>query len=53
MSEAPEIAGDAWIVVPGVWHWRIRNSTIGGSTSSSQAVAEEDGSVQALLEADG
>jgi hypothetical protein len=45
MSEAPEIAADASSVVPGVWHWRISNSIIGGSTSSSQAVADEDGSV--------
>lgn len=45
MSEPPEIAGDASRVVPGVWHWRIANSAIGGSTSSSQAVAGEDGSV--------
>lgn len=45
MSEAPEIAGDASSVVPGVWHWRVSNSVIGGSTSSSQAIAAEDGSV--------
>jgi hypothetical protein len=45
MSEAPEIAGDASRVVPGVWHWRFSNSVIGGSTSSSQAIAAEDGSV--------
>ncbi|HEU0192869.1 MAG TPA: MBL fold metallo-hydrolase [Gaiellales bacterium] len=45
MSEAPEIAEDAISVVPGVWHWRISNSAIGGSTSSSQAVADGGGSV--------
>ena len=45
MSEALEIAGDASSVVPGVWHWRVSNSVIGGSTSSSQAIAAEDGSV--------
>jgi glyoxylase-like metal-dependent hydrolase (beta-lactamase superfamily II) len=45
MSEPPEIAGDAIGVVPGVWHWRISNSAIGGSTSSSQAGADGDGSV--------
>jgi hypothetical protein len=45
MSEPPEIAGEASRVVPGVWHWRVSNSAIGGSTSSSQAVAGEDGSV--------
>jgi hypothetical protein len=45
MSEAPEIAGDATSVVSGIWHWRIANSAIGGSTSSSQAIAGADRSV--------
>jgi glyoxylase-like metal-dependent hydrolase (beta-lactamase superfamily II) len=39
MSEPREIAARAEPVVEGVWHWSIANSTIGGATSSSQALA--------------
>jgi hypothetical protein len=45
MSEPREIAERAEPVVDGVWHWRIRNSQIGGSISSSHALADGDGSV--------
>lgn len=39
MTEPVEIAEACEEVVPGVWHWRIRNRAIGGSISSSQLVA--------------
>ena len=45
MSEPQEIADRAEIVVPGLWHWRISNSAIGGAISSSHAVAAGDGCV--------
>lgn len=45
MSEPQEIAESAELVVEGVWHWRIRNSRIGGTISSSHAVSAADGSV--------
>ena len=38
MSEPPEVAAAAEQVVPGIWHWLVRNSAIGGSASSSQLV---------------
>jgi hypothetical protein len=34
MTEPIEIADAAEPVAPGIWHWRIQNSAIGGSTSS-------------------
>ncbi|HEY3764162.1 MAG TPA: MBL fold metallo-hydrolase [Gaiellales bacterium] len=39
MTEPREIADACEPVVDGVWHWRIANASIGGATSSSQAVA--------------
>lgn len=38
MTEPREIADRCERVADGLWHWRIRNSGIGGATSSSQAV---------------
>jgi len=40
MTEPREIADRADEVVPGVYHWRIHNSNIGGSISSSHAVVD-------------
>ena len=45
MSEPREIATRAELVVEGVWHWSIANTTIGGATSSCQAIAVDGGSV--------
>jgi glyoxylase-like metal-dependent hydrolase (beta-lactamase superfamily II) len=45
MSEPRETATRAEPVVEGVWHWSIANSTIGGATSSSQALAVNGGCV--------
>jgi glyoxylase-like metal-dependent hydrolase (beta-lactamase superfamily II) len=45
VSEPREIAPAAAEVVPGLWHWRIRNSGIGGHVSSSQAVLTREGCV--------
>jgi glyoxylase-like metal-dependent hydrolase (beta-lactamase superfamily II) len=45
VAEPREIAETVEQVADGVWHWRIRNSRIGGSFSSSHAVATEDGCV--------
>jgi hypothetical protein len=45
MTEPREIAAGAEEVVPGLWHWRISNSGIGGHVSSSQAVLTRDGCV--------
>jgi glyoxylase-like metal-dependent hydrolase (beta-lactamase superfamily II) len=39
MTEPDEIAPACERVIDGVWHWRIANRSIGGATSSSQAVA--------------
>lgn len=41
MTEPSEIASVVEPVVDGVWHWRISNSAIGGSISSSHAVRVE------------
>lgn len=38
MTEPREIAESLEPVVPGVFHWRIHNSNIGGAISSSQAL---------------
>ena len=45
MSEPREIADSVEQVVEGVWHWRIHNANIGGTISSSHAVAAGRGSV--------
>lgn len=45
MSEPPETAAHAEPVIEGVWHWSVANSAIGGATSSSQALALDDGCV--------
>jgi glyoxylase-like metal-dependent hydrolase (beta-lactamase superfamily II) len=41
MTEPVEIATECEEVASGLWHWRIRNRAIGGSISSSQAVAAD------------
>src|SRR4051794_192543 len=38
MSEPPEVAGSVELVTPGIWHWLVRNSAIGGSPSSSPLI---------------
>jgi hypothetical protein len=45
MTEPSETAPAAEEVVPGLWHWRISNSNIGGHTSSSQALLTREGLV--------
>ena len=45
MSEPREIAPAVDQVAPGLWHWRISNSSIGGYVSSSQAVMTREGCV--------
>jgi hypothetical protein len=45
MTEPRETAERAERVVDGVWHWRIHNSRIGGTISSSHAVETGEGSV--------
>ena len=45
MTEPREIADRADEVVPGVYHWRIHNSNIGGSISSSHAVIDGEACV--------
>ena len=45
MSEPPEGADNVEQVAPGVWHWSIHNSNIGGNVSASHAVGGDDGSV--------
>jgi glyoxylase-like metal-dependent hydrolase (beta-lactamase superfamily II) len=45
MTEPNEIADRVEQVTDGVWHWRIHNANIGGATSSSHAVATEEGCV--------
>ena len=45
MTEPQEIADSVEEVTDGVWHWRIHNANIGGSVSSSHAVAADDGCV--------
>jgi metallo-beta-lactamase superfamily protein len=39
MTEPREIATEATQVAPGVWHWQIANSAIGGGTSSCHLLA--------------
>ncbi|HET6849919.1 MAG TPA: hypothetical protein VFH74_13730 [Gaiellales bacterium] len=45
MSEPPEAATTVEQIAPGVWHWSIRNSNIGGNVSASHAIGGPDGSV--------
>lgn len=45
MTEPREIAAFAEEVLPGLHHWRIHNSIIGGAVSSSHALRTADGSV--------
>jgi|tagenome__1003787_1003787.scaffolds.fasta_scaffold20986849_9 hypothetical protein len=45
MSEPVEIAETAQEVRPGVWHWRVANSAIGGATSSSHLIDSPGGAV--------
>ncbi len=45
MTEPKEIAPSAEQVLPGLWHWSIRNSHIGGHISSSQALLTREGLV--------
>jgi glyoxylase-like metal-dependent hydrolase (beta-lactamase superfamily II) len=45
MTEPREIATDVAEVAPGVWHWQIANSAIGGGTSSCHLLAVDGESV--------
>ncbi len=45
MTEPREIADTAKEVVPGLFHWQIRNSSIGGGISSSHALQVDGESV--------
>jgi len=45
MTEPKEVAGSAEEVLPGLYHWRISNSNIGGGLSSSHALVVEDACV--------
>jgi hypothetical protein len=45
MTEPKEVAGAAEEVVPGLYHWRIHNSNIGGGESSSHAVVTDQACV--------
>ena len=45
VSEPPEAADNVAEVAPGVWHWSIHNSNIGGNISASHAIGDESGSV--------
>ncbi len=45
MTEPIEIADTAEPVAAGIWHWRIRNSAIGGSTSSCHLFDSPQGAV--------
>jgi hypothetical protein len=38
MSEPPEVATTVELVAPGIWHWLVHNSAIGGSPSSSHLI---------------
>ena len=48
MTEPLETAADIEPVVDGVYHWRVRNSSIGGAISSSHAVT--DGETAVLID---
>src|SRR5437016_10022009 len=43
MAEPRAVAEKLETVVPGVFHWSVRNERIGGQTSSSHAVRTETG----------
>jgi hypothetical protein len=45
MTEPIEIADTAEQVVPGIWHWQIANSGIGGAVSSCQLYASDEGGI--------
>jgi len=45
VTEPAEVAESAQEVVPGIWHWQIRNSGIGGAVSSCHLFAADDGAV--------
>jgi hypothetical protein len=45
MTEPVEIAETATETVPGLWHWSICNSSIGGHVSSSHALLTPEGLV--------
>jgi glyoxylase-like metal-dependent hydrolase (beta-lactamase superfamily II) len=45
VTEPPATASDLEEVVPGLFHWRIRNELIGGDLSAAHAVREGDGCV--------
>jgi hypothetical protein len=45
MTEPKEVAERFEVVAPGLYHWRIHNSAIGGGISSSQALAAGGGCV--------
>ncbi|MDX6495248.1 MAG: hypothetical protein QOE17_1234 [Gaiellales bacterium] len=45
MSEPVEVADAAEQVAPGIWHWQIENSAIGGATSSSHLFDSQHGAV--------
>ncbi len=45
MSEPVEVAGSAEQVAPGIWHWQIQNSGIGGAVSSCHLFAAGDEAV--------
>lgn len=48
MSEPRAVASRIEEVVPGVWHWRVRDDRIGGATSAAHAVATDSGGVVLL-----
>jgi glyoxylase-like metal-dependent hydrolase (beta-lactamase superfamily II) len=48
MSEPPEVAAGAEQVAPGVWHWLVHNSNIGGAPSSSHLI--EHGADRVLID---
>jgi hypothetical protein len=45
MSEPVEIASGAQQVAPGIWHWQIANSAIGGSASSCHLFDSPQGAI--------
>lgn len=45
MTEPKGTATELLEIVPGVWHWHLRDERIGGSTSAAHAVATPEGSV--------
>jgi hypothetical protein len=45
VTEPVEVAQSAEQVAPGIWHWQIRNSGIGGAISSCHLFAAGEGAV--------